>query len=45
MASNYTINGVDLDTIFKARSSTKRADIGIKVGDVDISNRYHTGIL
>ena len=40
MPSNYTINGVDLDTIFKARSSTKRADIGIKVGDVDISNRY-----
>ena len=40
MASDYTVNGVDLDTIFKARSSTKRADIGIKVSGVDISNRY-----
>jgi hypothetical protein len=40
MASDYTVNGVDLDTIFKARSSTKRADIGIKVGGVDMSNRY-----
>lgn len=40
MPSKYTVNGVDLDTIFKARSSVKRADIGIKVGGVDISNRY-----
>lgn len=40
MPSDYTINGVDLDTLFKARSSTKRADIGIRVGGVDISNRY-----
>ena len=40
MPSNYTINGVDLDTLFKARSSIKRADVNILVGGIDISNRY-----
>ena len=40
MPSNYTVNGVDLDTLFKVRSSTKRADVGIKTGGIDISNRY-----
>ena len=32
--------GVDLDTLFKARASAKRADVGIKYLGVDLANRY-----
>jgi len=38
--SNYNSNGVNLDTLFKARVNTKRADVGFKVNGIDISNRY-----
>lgn len=40
MASGFTKNGVDLDTIFKVRSSGKRADVGLQVVNVDVSNRF-----
>jgi len=40
MPSNITVNGVDLDSIFDALETTKRADVGYSVSGVDISNRY-----
>jgi hypothetical protein len=40
MASGLFKAGVDLDTLFMARVNVKRADVGIKVVGVDISNRY-----
>lgn len=40
MAAGININGVDMDLVFKARVSTKRADVGFQIGGVDISNRY-----
>lgn len=43
MASGYVVSGRgDLDTLFKARTSAKRADVNIKVLGIDISNRYET---
>lgn len=40
MASGYLVNSTDLDDIFLALETTKRADVGYSVGGVDISNRY-----
>lgn len=40
MATGITVNNVDLDSIFKARQTAKRADVGFIVNGVDISNRY-----
>lgn len=40
MPAGITVNGVDLDDIFKTRTSTKIADVEFEVGGVDISNRY-----
>lgn len=40
MASNIKSFGVDLDSLFMARSTTKRANVGWQVGGIDISNRY-----
>lgn len=40
MASGLLKNGVDLDNLFEARSSTAIANTGILVGGVDIANRY-----
>ena len=40
MASGLLKNGVDLDTLFAARTSTAIANTGISVGGVDIANRY-----
>jgi hypothetical protein len=40
MATGITVNGVDLDSIFKARVSAKRADVEFEVAGTDISNRY-----
>lgn len=40
MASGFKVHGDDLDIIFAARTSAKRADVGYKVGGTDISNRY-----
>ena len=41
MSTGLNVNGVDLDTIFAAIGGTsKGADVGIKVGGSDISNRY-----
>jgi hypothetical protein len=42
MASGLLKVGVDLDTLFAARTSAKRADVGFKVAGVDVSNRYET---
>jgi hypothetical protein len=42
VASGLLKAGVDLDTLFRARVSAKRADVGFKVGGTDISNRYET---
>jgi hypothetical protein len=42
MASPLYKAGVDLDTLFMARVNAKRAEVGIKVAGVDISNRYET---
>lgn len=43
-----TTSNVDLDTIFKARTSAKRADVGIYYNNggskTDISNRFETSI-
>jgi hypothetical protein len=42
MASNFKVNGVDLDSIFKPLGvSTPRAAVGFKVGATDIANRYY----
>ena len=42
MASNIKANGTDLDSIFKARgTSTARANVGWKVNNVDIADRYY----
>jgi hypothetical protein len=40
MPAGITVNGSDLDDIFKGRTSTKRADVGFQVAGSDISNRY-----
>lgn len=40
MASNYEHRGTDLDDLFQARTTTKRADVGYDVSNIDISNRY-----
>jgi hypothetical protein len=40
MASGYLVNNTDLDDIFDALETTKRANIGYSVSGVDISNRY-----
>lgn len=40
MPTGITVNGTDLDDIFKARVSPKRADVEFEVAGVDISNRY-----
>lgn len=45
MASDFRVNSNDLDNIFIARTSTKRADVGYSVSNGegtqgDISNRY-----
>jgi hypothetical protein len=40
MPSGYLVNSIDLDDIFDALETTKRADVGYSVSGVDISNRY-----
>ena len=40
MATGLYRNGIDFDSLFMARVNAKRADVGIKVAGVDISNRY-----
>jgi hypothetical protein len=40
MPSGYLVNNTDLDSIFDALETTKRADVGYSVSGVDISNRY-----
>lgn len=40
MPSGYTVNGTDLDTIFKPRYSEKRANVNIFTSSTDISNSY-----
>jgi hypothetical protein len=42
MASGLKKAGVDLDTLLMARVNAKRADVGLRVAGVDISNRYET---
>jgi hypothetical protein len=42
VASGLLKAGVDLDTLLMARVNAKRADVGLKVGGVDISNRFET---
>jgi hypothetical protein len=42
MASGFTCPAGDLDALFKARVTAKRADVNYKVSTVDISNRYET---
>ena len=43
MASGFVVAGRgDLDALFAARVSAKRADVGFAVAGVDISNRYET---
>jgi hypothetical protein len=42
MASGLLTGGVDLDSRFMARVNAKRADVGFKVGGVDVSNRWET---
>lgn len=44
MASGFAVAGTDFDSIFNPRVTAKRADVGYKVGGVDISNRYETSI-
>lgn len=44
MSSGYSVNGNDLDTIFKPKFGTKRADVNIFSGAVDISNRYEPSV-
>ena len=42
MASNYKVNGTDLDSIFAAiGSSTPRSDTGYSVGAQDLAARYY----
>ena len=36
MPTGITVNGTDLDDIFKARTSTKRADVEFEVAGSDI---------
>ena len=38
--AGYKDGGVDFDTLFKARTSTKVNDVGYKVSGTDISNTY-----
>lgn len=41
MPSGFVVGGRgDLDALFLARASTKRADVQYRVGGVDIANRY-----
>lgn len=40
MASGLKVKGVDLDDIFKSRTSPKRSNVEFEVNGVDISNRY-----
>lgn len=44
MASNYTVKisgtPTDLDLIFKARTSSARADVGIKKNGTDLAQLY-----
>lgn len=40
MALGFKTGGVDLDTLFKVRSTTKRADIGLLKETVDVSNNF-----
>lgn len=41
MATGYTVSGRgDLDALFLARVSAKRADVGLRVAGVDLSNRF-----
>ena len=41
MASGYTVSGRgDLDALFMARQNTPRANVGLRVGGVDLANRY-----
>lgn len=41
MASGFIINGTDLDSLFKARVTSKRADVGFKNSSgIDLSNLY-----
>lgn len=46
MATGFKSNGADLDTIFKARYTTKGSDVDYHDGGVDISNaleKWHSG--
>lgn len=40
MPSGYTVNGTDLDSIFKLRAGLPRLAVGYSVSGIDISNRY-----
>lgn len=40
MATGILKNGVDIDTLFLARESTKRADVNIDANGTDISNLF-----
>lgn len=40
MASGILANGVDLDSLFKARTGAARAAVGFQVAGVDIAQRY-----
>lgn len=40
MASGYTVGGVDLDTLFKARTGAVGPATGYLVGGVDLNDRY-----
>jgi hypothetical protein len=40
MSSGYTVNGTDLDAIFKPRYSAKRANVNISASGTDISDIY-----
>lgn len=45
MSSGFIINGTDLDNLFKARITTKRADVGFKDStNVDLSNLYEKSV-
>lgn len=40
MAVGFKVNGVDIDTLFKTRSTSKRADVGYQKQSVDVSNNF-----
>jgi len=40
MATGLTVKSIDLDDIFKTRTSTARANVGILVSSADIATRY-----